>query len=241
MDSSRTQRQAAATAAELARELGTSVPRVVRAAQRLGFDDRKGHGRLRISPRQAQELRSLLGRHQRVPGLSDTETMVLAALARSPLGLTSARATAHKAGVSPTAASRALARLAALDLVTHEDAVIVAGRPRHVRLLHANRRSRRYQTLAPLLAGAEAPRAKHDEEVPARLRHLFWNTSPAQLNVAHAGEYIARRLLRTLDPAGLSWGARNLKAAHWRAAARARGLDPAVKAMAENLAAVSED
>lgn len=241
MDSTAQQRSSGTSAAELARELGTSVPRVVRAARRLGFDHRQSGGRLALSPEQVRRLRSVLGRHQSAPGLSDTETMVLAALARSPLGLPSARATAHKAGVSPTTASRTLSRLAALGLITSEDAVIVAGRARHVRLLHANRQHPCYQALAPLLSKVEPPASEHDEKVPARLRHLFWNTNPAQLNVAHGGEYIARRLLRTLDPAGLAWGARNLKAEHWRAAARARGLDPSVKAMAENLAAGSED
>src|SRR5579884_3737237 len=207
MDSTVRKTAPKATASQLARELGTSVPRVVRAAKRLGFDRRDGHGSLVLSSAQAQKLRAVLGRRQRVPGLSDTEAAALAALARSPLGLTSARAVARKAGLSPTATSRALARLAAADLITHEDDVIVAGRPRHVRL------------------------------IPANLRHLFWNTNPAQLNVSHGGDYIARRLLRTLDPGGLAWGARNLRPAHWRAAAGARGLDPAVRALAENLAA----
>lgn len=228
------------SASELARELGTSVPRVVRAAQRLGFDDRRGGGRLALSPDQARSLRAVLGRHQTAPELSATETSVLAALARSPLGLSSARAVARKAGLSPTATSQALARLAEQDLVTYEDASIVAGRPRHVRMLHANRHHPRYWTLTPILAQIEPPETGRDEEVPGRLKHLFWNTHPAQLNVAHGGEYIARRLLRTLDPAGLAWGARNLDAAHWRAAARARGLHASVKRMAENLAASSQ-
>src|SRR5215469_1819732 len=111
MDTSIGNRSLDVSASELARELRTSVPRVVRAAQRLGFDHRHGHGRLALSPEQAQKLRAVLGRHQTAPGLSGTETSVLAALARSPLGLTSARAVARKAGLSPTAASHALARL----------------------------------------------------------------------------------------------------------------------------------
>lgn len=228
------------SASELARELGTTVPRVVRTAQRLGFDRRRGGGKLALSFEHAQKLRAVLGRHQAAPGLSTTETSVLAALSRSPLGLASARAVARKAGLSPTAASRALARLAAQDLLAYEEAVIVAGRPRHVQMIHANRRHPRYLALAPILAQVEPSEVERDEKVPAHLRHLFWNTHPAQLDVAHGGEYIARRLVRTLDPAGLAWGARNLDAAHWRAAARARGLDPSVKRMAENLADTSK-
>lgn len=234
MDS--TSQSTGVTASQLARELGTSVPRVVRAAQRLGFDLRSGRGRLVLSPAQVRKLRSVLGCHQAAPGLSYTETAALAALARSPLGLTSARAVARKAGLSATATLRALARLTSAGLVTHEDAVLVAGRSRNVRLLHANRRDPAYRALAPILAQVEPPEGPRNQEVPANLRHLFWNTNPSQLNVAHGGEYIARRLLRTVDPAGLAWGARNLTPAHWRVGARARGLDPAVRALAENLA-----
>ena len=72
--------------------------------------------------------------------------------------------------------------------------------------------------------------------MPPRLRHLFWNVSPAQLDVGVAGPSIARRLLRTEDPEGLAWGAEQLKPSDWRESARARGLDPGVRAMAENLA-----
>lgn len=241
MDSRVAERVSAVTASQLARDLGTSVPRIVRTAQRLGFDHRSGHGRLLLSPAQARKLRDVLGRHQTAPSLSTTETSVLAALARSPLGLTSARAVARRAGISPTATSRALARLAEADLITHEEAVIVAGRPRHVRLIHANRRHPAYRALAPILAQVEPPQVDRDDDVPANLGHLFWNTSPSQLNIAHGGDYIARRLLRTLDPAGLAWGARNLTPAHWRAAAQARGLDPAVRALAENLTADGEE
>ncbi|HLH66016.1 MAG TPA: helix-turn-helix domain-containing protein [Solirubrobacteraceae bacterium] len=213
----------------------------MRAAQRLGFDHRSRHGRLLLAPDQARQLRAALGRRQAASGLSSTETSALAALARSPLGLTSARAVDRKAGLSPTATSRALARLVDSGLVTRQDAVIIAGRPRRVSLLHANRRHPLYRTLASTLARVEFPKAAPDKEVPASLGHLFWNASPTQLNVAHGGDYIARRLLRTLDPVGLAWGARNLKPAHWRAAARARGLDPAVRSLAENLAADGDD
>lgn len=78
--------------------------------------------------------------------------------------------------------------------------------------------------------------AKYDRRVPNRLQHLFWNTASEQLDVDAAGPYIARRLISTGDLDGLAWGSRNLTAADWQAASQARGLDPASRAMALNLA-----
>ena len=72
--------------------------------------------------------------------------------------------------------------------------------------------------------------------VPARLRHLFWNTADSQLDVRHAGPYIARRLLREMDLQGLAWGAASLSQQDWRRAAEARGLDPQTRRLALNLA-----
>lgn len=147
---------------------------------------------------------------------------------------------AARSGLSPTAASRAIKSLLNQGLVRQEPELIVAGRPRHVRMLHANRQHPRYSKLAPRLKRVTPPRRPRDERVPPRLAHLFWNTNPAQLEVAHGGPYIARRLLRTLDPAGLAWGAQNLRADDWLKASEARGLDAATKALANNLAAESE-
>lgn len=247
MDSSPFAGAASFSAADVARELGTSVPRVIRAAKRLGFDTRastderrRSTGRLHLTAAQTQRLYARLGCNAQVDGLSLTETAALAALARSPFGLPSARSVARAAGLSPTSTARAVASLTDQGLVIGEDTTLVSGRARTVHLLRANRRHPRYRTLTAAFAKVEPPEAQREEHVPAALKHLFWNTSPSQLEVAHGGEYIARRLLRTLDPAGLAWGARNLDAAHWRVAARARGLEPSVRALAENLAAAQQ-
>lgn len=228
------------SAAAVAAELGTSVPRVVRAVARLGLGQ-PGGGRLALSADQVARLRDELGVTPAVPGLSRTEVKALAALGRAPLGLVSARAVAARAGLSPTAASGAVKALEARGLVRREAASVAAGRARRVKVLHANRRAERWTEIAPLLALVEPPRrAERDWRVPTRLMHLFWNTAPSQLEVEHAGPYIARRLLRTLDPDGLAWGARNLRPADWREAAAARGLPPDVRTLAENLAAAGE-
>ena len=89
----------------------------------------------------------------------------------------------------------------------------------------------------PIL-GEVAPPARRQPDsrrVPARLRHLFWNTADSQLDVDHAGAYIARRLLRTMDLQGLAWGAQALAPEDWRQAAGARGLDPTVRQLARSL------
>jgi hypothetical protein len=230
--------------AEAARRLGTTIPRVVRAVERLGLSARGRGGRLRLSPAMLEQLRSELGVSVEIDGLSPSETRALAALARAPLGLVSARALAWHAGLSPTAAARAVAVLERRGLAYREPTMIVAGRARHAELIHANRRHSRWSELAPLLSRVEPPRrppARSPATVPTHLRHLFWNTAPAQLELPHGGPYVARRLLRTMDPEGLAWGAHNLSRDDWRDAAKARGLDPAVRALAANLAEDSSD
>lgn len=230
------------SAADVARELGTSLPRVVRAAKRLGLDARQGNGRLALRPAQVARLREELGVSVRIPGLTRTEVSVLSALRNAPLGLVSARAVASRAKVSPTAASRALKSLTGKGLVRAEPTTIAAGRARRVELFHANRLSPRWSKLTPLLAGVHPPvdrRAERDIQVPPRLRHLFWNTAPGQLQLERGGPYIARRLLSTMDLDGLAWGARNLRASDWVHARKARGLDFNTRALARNLAAAS--
>jgi hypothetical protein len=227
------------SASAVARELGTSVPRVVRAAQRLGYDTREEAGRLELSAAQRQRLRAELGCRASAPGLRRTELAALAALANAPFGLPSARAVADAAGLAPASAAKAVNRLLRRGLVTRSAQRIAAGRPRDVQMLHVNVFHERFDELAPLLRQVQPPE-RRDARVPFRLAHLFWNTDPRQLELPRGGPYIARRLLRTMDPAGLAWGARNLRADDWRQAAHARGLDPASRTLALNLAAQGE-
>jgi DNA-binding MarR family transcriptional regulator len=229
------------SAAALARELGTTVPRVVRAIERLGLDRRQENGRMRLQPADVTRLRDALGDSPpRIPGLMPTEIKVLAALARAPLGLTSARAVAERAGVSPTTAGRALESLRSQGLVTMHKCSLPAGRARRMRVIRLDYGSPRWQQVAGAVARVRLrPRAHgaSSRSVPARLRHLFWNTAPSQLDVERAGGYIARRLLTVGDPEGLAWGAANLSGENWRHAARTRGISPRRRALALNYAA----
>lgn len=229
------------SASAAAARLGTSIPRVMRAAERLGT--RTSPGRLSLSKAQYDRLGEELGRTPPISGLSPTEVKVLAALRRAPLGLVSARAVASRAGVSPTAASRALRDLGKSMLVYRREAMLPLGRAREASLWHANVLHPRWLEIAGRLDEVRAPmpRTPPPREgrdcVPARLGHLFWNVDPAQLDTGRAGGFIARRLLRSDDPEGLAWGATHLRPSDWRKGARARGLDPRLRAMAENLAA----
>lgn len=228
------------TASDAARLLGTNVPRVKRAIRQLGFEVSEGpHGRVRLSRAQFERLAAQLGVSEQLPGLSRLETQVLATLSRAPLGLVSVRAVARRAAVSPTAAGRALDRLIERGLVRREQEWVAAGRARELAVYRAAFDAPEWPQLAVKLAHVRPPRPtahKRDRRVPAHLRHLFWNTAPSQLDTAHAGSYIASRLLSTRDLSGIAWGVTNLDPADWEKAAQARGLDPSQRALARNIA-----
>lgn len=235
MDSS-----ASVSAAEVAQRLGSSIPRVKRAIGRLGLDvEQRPGGRVLLTDEQVRRLLEALGTRAVDDGLTATQASVLAALARAPLGLTSARAVARRAGLSPTTSARALGELRRRGLVEAQPTRIAAGRARTVELL-APSWDARWPALAPTLArvqpplAAVAPRA---ERVPGRLRHLFWNSAPEQLDMQRSGGSIARRLLRSGDLEGLAWGAAHLRAQDWEHGAAARGLDARTRRLARNLAA----
>ncbi len=227
-------------AADVARQLGTSVPRVQRAVSRLGMDERRGAGgRLRLTASDVWRLRAELGCTPAVPGLSRVQAQALAALARAPLGVTSARVLAARAGISPTAAARAVSELIERGLVRRERQTVALGRSREIDVIRANVTAAQWPQLAPALAHVLAPQrsepARH-ARVPPALRHLFWNTASSQLDVRRHGGYIARRLLSVGDLEGLAWGADHLSAKDWRHAANTRGLSADRRAMALNLA-----
>jgi len=134
-------------------------------------------------------------------------------LSRAPLGLVSARAVARRAGISPTAADHALGELRCGGLVRGRSTTVAAGRAREVELLEPSWDAR-WWSLAATLSKVRSPQrpVTSADRVPGRLRHLFWNTAPEQLDVQRAGGSIARRLLRTGDLEGLAWGAAHLRA-----------------------------
>lgn len=228
------------SAAGAARELGTNVPRLLRAVDRHGIPaHRAGDGTLMLGPDDLARLRRELGVTVPISGLRRSQVQALAALARAPLGLRSARAVARTAGLSPTAAARALRELRDRGLVEIHRETLAEGRARVVDVIHAARTHPRWPELAPQLARvrpAGHPRAP-ESRVPARLAHVFWNAPVREIDPSAHGPYVARRVLLDGDTQALAWAAGTLTAADWRAAARGRGLDPRRRALAENLAA----
>jgi len=226
--------------AAAARTLGTSSPRVRRAVKRLGLPiEQDESGVFHLTEQQVGELARKLGVTPPIPGMTRTDTQVLAALSRSPRGVSSVREAARRAVVSPTTAGHALARLTARGFITQTPMMIARGHASEETVYQVRFGSAEWLALAPAIAKVRLPeRANiaHAKRVPRNLRHLFWNTAPAQLDVATSAPYIARRLITTFDPDGLAWGTANLPSTAWEHAATARGLEPAQRALAHNLA-----
>jgi DNA-binding MarR family transcriptional regulator len=227
------------SARQAAKALNTSTPRVLRALEDAGIA-LPTRRRARLSARQLEELRARLGSIPPVGELSRTETLVAAALARSPLGLASQRALARRAGVSPTAAGRAVGRLREQGLVCVEQRTLPGRRAHRASVIRADYGSSAWQRVAGDLARVSPPHSRSSPDrsprVPAYLDYLFWNTADSQKDTRRAGGYIARRLLQAGDPEGLAWGAENLRPADWEDAAKTRGLEPAARSLAHNLA-----
>lgn len=196
-------------------------------------------GRVRLTPRQFEELEAQLGVLPRVDALGRAEARVLAALARAPRGLLSARAVARRAGVSPTAAVDAVRSLSSRGLVRTEREWVAAGRAHEASVIRADVTSPDWPSLAPRLAAVRFPAVPAPERptrVPARLRHLFWNADPSSLDLDAHGGYVAERLLSSGDLDGLAWGIKALTRDDWERAARNRGLPAQQRALARNAA-----
>jgi hypothetical protein len=231
--------------AAAARSLRTSAPRVRRAVDRLGMPvERADSGAFRLTQSQVDELAGVLGVIPSMPALSPTESRVLAALSRSPRGIASVREAARRAGTSPTATARALASLTSVGLIMQIHTMLARGRASEATVYQVPFASPRWLALAPAIAHVQLPtrpeRARATR-VPPHLLHLFWNVAPAQLDVASSAPFIARRLITSFDPDGLAWGSRNLPSSAWEHAAASRGLEPAKRALARNLARNAPD
>lgn len=231
------------SAASVARELGTNVHRLLRAVDRLGLrPGRTPGGQLRLSADDVADLARELGVTPQVDGLRRTQVQVLAALARSPLGLRSGRSVARAAGLSPTAAIGALRDLVDLGLVEMRQEIVAEGTARTAEIAYASLTDPRWPELAPRLArvrwaarrvaGRRAPRG-----VPTRYAHAFWNAPVHSIDLAAHGPYVARRVLLDGDTQALAWAAGALAPEDWQEAATGRGIDPRHRALAENLAA----
>ncbi len=169
---------------------------------------------------------------------------MLAALSRSPQGAVSVREAGRRAGVSPTAAARALTRLASSGLIWRAPAILARGRAAEATVYRVRFGSPKWLALAPAVARVHLPARSggaHATRVPPHLPRLFRDAAPAQLDVGRSAPFIARRLITSFDPDGLAWGTANLPASAWEHAAATRGPEPAQRARAHNLARYAPD
>jgi DNA-binding Lrp family transcriptional regulator len=215
---------------EVARLLGTSVPRVLRAARQGLVASTKRGNRTLLDAGAVERLRRRWGSVPSIEGLRRQEVLALAALGRRPFGLRSARALARAAGLSPTAAARALEHLAAAGYVERQTVRVVEGRVRDVSVWMVRWTSPQWLAVAAVVSTAILPEPSRTEppprRVPARLAHVFWNEDLARLDIERDAVLIAARILQSDDPEALAWMTRALPHAAIERASRSRGMDP---------------
>lgn len=225
-----------------AKAIGTTAPRVWRAVDRLGIQPSKGpRGRL-LDRAQFEQIRRSLGYVPDVPGLNRENLLALAALARRPFGVRSARVLAESAGISPTTASRVLKELTNQGLVERTEPMLAEGSARNAVVYALNRHNPRWHELAEAVTSVDLPRragAKHvspPKRVPPRLGHHFWNATPGNLRLPEQADFVAARLLRTNDPEAVAWAALNLPSESIRKVAELRGLSERERGWLRNIA-----
>lgn len=234
------------TIAAIAGELGTTVPRVSRAVDRLGIklSEPKNPGRGRpvrvIKEQDVERLRGDLGVTPRSSDIPREELFVLAALDADPRGFESVRSLAQAAGVSPTTAAGAVQRLEARGLINRRQGLTrMNGRVKDATLLEANRRDSTWQHIQPLLAATRPPApapGPTPSVVPRRFWHLFWNARPATLRIDTNADFIAARLLLSDDQRAVTWAATHLPATSIEKTATLRGLSESDKERIRDLA-----
>jgi DNA-binding MarR family transcriptional regulator len=230
------------TIPELARALGVSPDRVRRAARRAGLEPARAgcssRAAMLLSSSQREVIAKSIGFVPRDTSLTESEAFVLAVLARAPRGITSRRAIARRAGVSPTTASRAVDQLEARGLVARRTELVAHGSAHEVEVLRADRRSASWPLVAQVSAQTVPRRVAEPTpaRVPNELLHVFWNTHWNQLQLDGAAGYVARRIASSSDLDALAWASRHLDSDAWAHAARTRGLSPRRRRLVENLA-----
>jgi excisionase family DNA binding protein len=236
------------TSGEVARRLGTSVPRVLRAARRGKVGAVRRGNRFLFDADAVELLRRRWGAVPSLPGLTREDVLVLATLGRRPLGLRSGRAVARAAGVSPTATGRALRRLAERGYVTRETARVTEGEVRDVPVWTVRWTGPAWLGVAAAVGQATLP-SKQDarrhrvapprRRVPSRLAHLLWNEDLAALDAERDAVLLADRILRSEDPEAHVWMMQHLPADAILKATRTRNLDPRRASLGRLLAAAA--
>lgn len=228
---------------DVATQLGTSRRRVTRAARVVGVGDVQGR-RVRFSEEDVETLARRLGVSPPVPGLSRTESRVLAELSRRPNGLVSARAVARACSLAPAAASGAVQAIVERGLVRETKKTVALGRAREVTMLTANVEHPQWDMLLERLRHVRSPTPQDPDGrgLPAHLRHAFWNVDGdtyGDLDLRADGPFIASRAITTGDPALMAFAASRLDPAAWQPVVDLRGLTSEQRQTARNLAGSS--
>jgi DNA-binding Lrp family transcriptional regulator len=235
------------TTRQLAERLGTSVPRMHRAVKAgvIAPASRGARGRLLFDQIAEDTLRARWGITPPVAGLTRSEALVLAALARWPFGLRSARAVARQAGLSPTVAARVLTRLRERGLVRQRHLLVAEGHAREVENWSIEWRSPEWWRLAaavdriypPTFAGTRKAIPRQPRRVPRRFWHLFWDVNPESIDLRRHADYVVARVLEFGDRNALAWLVVALPAEAFRSVARKSDrLPPEVRRLADVLA-----
>lgn len=229
----------------VAMRLGVSRGRVlaaVRAGRVPASKDARGRWRLPV-----ETVAALTARWGAVPqrcdGLDRESVLVLAALARRPRGLPSARAVAAAAGVSPTTASRRLRALAGRGLVeARDEARILRGTAVRTPVWRVRWRAPGWEARLPALAEVVLPgrdAAPPASSLPEHVWHLVWNADPRDVVLPDDAAFAAGRVLDAADPEAEAWAARVLPAQAWQRAAAVRGRSQTMRAVARQMAAAA--
>lgn len=217
------------TSGQVARELSTTVPRVLRAIRSGEYSTVRRGNRFLFDAAAVQQLRRRLGVAPNIPGLTREDVLVLAALGRRPLGLASARAVARAAGVSPTTAGRSLRRLVEKGYVARETIRVAEGKARDVAVWNVRWTGSSWFRVAEKVGQANLPAEPARQArggLPPRLAHLFWNEDIAALDLDRHASLVADRILRSEDPEAHAWMLRRLPAKAILKATGTRNLDP---------------
>ena len=238
------------TISEAAERLGTTPNRVTRAIGRLGIRTSgprtEGRGRPAqvIDERGLQLLRDTLGVTPFASGMNREEMFVLAAFNMNPLGYDSLRSVARMAGVSPTATSSIVEKLITRGFVaTRQGHTSLSGRVVDATIYEANRRGPSWLNLRREISATRPPSstlAHKPKLVPRKFWHIFWNANPATLRIDVNADYIASRMLLSLDPLAAAWASVHLPVASIQKAATLRGVSERDQTWLRSIAKVRE-
>jgi MarR family len=223
------------TSGQVARELSTTVPRVLRAARRGEVQTVRRGNRFLFDAAAVRKLRRRWGVAPPIDGLTREDALVLAALGRRPFGLGSARAVARAAGVSPTTAGRSLRRLVERGYVTRDTVRVAEGEARDAAVWLVRWDGRPWlraaetvgQVVLPQEPAAPSERTRHPRGgLPPRLAHLFWNEDLQALDLDRHASLVADRILRSEDPEAHAWMLQKLPRRAILKATATRNLEP---------------